>query len=90
MLEAHSNDAEVTRRAQQDAGRSAEHLVDLLTKLAYQTQEEMVSINGTAAAVREGLWIQSQFQTDAFGFGGWGEWSKTAVLWLLQIVFRGT
>ena len=89
LLELRTEEAEVARRAQEDASRSAEQLSDFLTQLAHQTQEEMFSINGTAAAVREGLLKQSQLQADPFGFTRWGEWVKAAVLWLLQIVLRG-
>ncbi|KAH8097037.1 hypothetical protein BXZ70DRAFT_1009361 [Cristinia sonorae] len=70
---------------QQSATDSALRLAEVLTDLTVKAEDEIKSINGTAMAVREGLLIQNQVYPRYFSLGDWG---RTALLWLLEIVLR--
>lgn len=66
--------------------QTAEHLAGALLELSHQTREEMSTINGTASAVVDGLWAQSQSRGNSLSINGW---TKAALFWMLEIVLRG-
>ncbi|THH29246.1 hypothetical protein EUX98_g4942 [Antrodiella citrinella] len=68
---------------QQYAAECAHRLSETLEEMTIKTKQEMDSINGTAAAMREGL-----LQKGSTGFFSLQELSKTGVLWLAEIVLR--
>ncbi|CAL1709053.1 unnamed protein product [Somion occarium] len=84
-LESHAREAQNVYRIQRDAMQTAEHLAGALLELSHQTREEMSTINGTASAVVDGLWAQSQSRGNSLSINGW---TKAALFWMLEIVLR--
>ena len=89
QLAAHTSQAAISKRVQQDATDSAARLALALAELTNGTRDELSTINATAAAVKEELSSARRYHASTWDAPRIREWVNFGLMWFIQTVFGG-